>query len=72
LGKVLQAGVTLAGGLLPSIRNEYFRIGHMGAVTLGDVVVTIGAIETALSGCGYKFTPGIGIEAARRSGKNLL
>ena len=35
LGRVLQSGVTLAGGLLPTIRNEYFRIGHMGAVTPG-------------------------------------
>jgi alanine-glyoxylate transaminase/serine-glyoxylate transaminase/serine-pyruvate transaminase len=71
LGNVLEAGVTLAGGLLPSIRAEYFRIGHMGAVTLGDVVATIGAIETALAGCGYKFTPGIGVEAAQRSARNL-
>ncbi len=64
LSRVLQAGVTLAGGLHPAIRNEYFRIGHMGAVTLGDVVATLGAIETALAGCGYVFTPNIGVEAA--------
>jgi alanine-glyoxylate transaminase/serine-glyoxylate transaminase/serine-pyruvate transaminase len=69
LGKVLQAGVTLAGGLLPSIRTEYFRIGHMGAVTLGDVVATLGAIETALAGCGYEFTPNAGVEATQAAGK---
>jgi alanine-glyoxylate transaminase/serine-glyoxylate transaminase/serine-pyruvate transaminase len=69
LDKVLQAGVTLAGGLLPSIHGEYFRIGHMGAVTMGDVIATLGAIETALAGCGYEFTPGIGIEAAKAAGK---
>ncbi len=69
LGRVLQAGVTLAGGLLPAIRNEYFRIGHMGAVTLGDVVATLGAIESALEGCGYQFTPNAGIEAAQAAGK---
>jgi alanine-glyoxylate transaminase/serine-glyoxylate transaminase/serine-pyruvate transaminase len=72
LAKVLQAGVTLAGGLLSSIRSEYFRIGHMGAVTLGDVLATISAIETALLGCGYEFTPGIGVEAARSQGKKPL
>ena len=60
-----KAGVTLAGGLLPSIRNEYFRIGHMGAVTLADVLATISAIESSLSDCGYKFSPNAGIEAAR-------
>ena len=69
LGRVLQAGVTLAGGLLPAIRSEYFRIGHMGAVTLGDVVATLGAIETALAGCGYEFTPNIGVDAAQEAGK---
>ncbi|MFZ2096646.1 MAG: alanine--glyoxylate aminotransferase family protein [Anaerolineales bacterium] len=69
LGRVLQSGVTLAGGLLPAIRNEYFRIGHMGAVTLGDVLGTISAIESALAGCGYVFTPNIGVEAAETAWK---
>lgn len=69
LQRVLQAGVTLAGGLLPSIRGEYFRIGHMGAVTQGDIVATISAIETALAGCGYPFTPNIGIEAAQAAAR---
>jgi alanine-glyoxylate transaminase/serine-glyoxylate transaminase/serine-pyruvate transaminase len=69
LSRVLQAGVTLAGGLLPSMRGEYFRIGHMGAVTLGDVMATLGAIETALAGCGYEFTHGIGVEAAQAAAK---
>jgi alanine-glyoxylate transaminase/serine-glyoxylate transaminase/serine-pyruvate transaminase len=72
LSRVLQAGVTLAGGLLPAIRNEYFRIGHMGAVTLGDVLATISAIESALAGCGYVFTPNIGVEAAEATWKATL
>ncbi len=69
LARVLQAGVTLAGGLLPAIRGEYFRIGHMGAATLSDIVATLAAIETALAGCGYQFTPNIGVEAAQAAGK---
>ena len=69
LSRVLEAGVTLAGGLLPAIRSEYFRIGHMGAVTLGDVVATMSAIETALASCDYEFTPNIGVEAVMASGK---
>ena len=69
LAGALKAGVTLAGGLLPSIRNEYFRIGHMGAVTLADVLATIGAIESALEACGYKFTRNAGVEAARAEAK---
>jgi len=69
LVRVLQSGVTLAGGLLPAIRSEYFRIGHMGAVTPGDVLATISAIETALSSCGYEFTPNTGVEAAQAAAR---
>ncbi len=69
LARVLQKGVTLAGGLHPAIRAEYFRIGHMGSVTLSDVLATLSAIEDALAGCGYGFTPGVGVEAARDAGR---
>jgi alanine-glyoxylate transaminase / serine-glyoxylate transaminase / serine-pyruvate transaminase len=72
LNGVSQAGVTLAGGLLPAIRGEYFRIGHMGAVTLADVLATISAIETSLAGCGYAFTPGTGVAAAQVAGRASL
>ncbi len=63
---VSKAGVTLAGGLHPDIKSEYFRIGHMGVVNQNDVLATIGAIESGLSACGYKFEPGIGLAAAQR------
>ena len=61
------AVLTLAGGLHPAIRAEYFRIGHMGAVSQGDILATLGAIETALAGCGYAFTPGAGVAAAMQA-----
>ncbi len=64
LARVGKAGVTLAGGLHPAIRAEYFRIGHMGAASLGDIFATIGAIETALASCGYAFQHGAGVAAA--------
>ena len=67
LPQVSQAGVTLAGGLHAAIKNEYFRIGHMGAVSLGDALATIGAIETALAACGYAFQPGAGLAAAQKA-----
>jgi len=63
---VSRVGVTLAGGLHPEIKNEYFRIGHMGAVNQNDVLATIGAIESGLSACGYKFETGAGLAAAQR------
>jgi alanine-glyoxylate transaminase / serine-glyoxylate transaminase / serine-pyruvate transaminase len=66
LGEVARAGVTLAGGLHPAIRAEYFRIGHMGAVKQNDILATVGAIETALTACGYTFQAGEGTAAALR------
>ena len=65
LPKVQKAGAILAGGLHPAIRAEYFRIGHMGPTNSGDVLATIGAIETALAQCGYAFTSGAGVAAAQ-------
>jgi alanine-glyoxylate transaminase/serine-glyoxylate transaminase/serine-pyruvate transaminase len=72
LRRVLESGVTLAGGLLPTISGEYFRIGHMGAVTPGDILATIIAIESALAGCGYKFTPNAGVEAAQGAARMMI
>lgn len=63
---ISKAGVTLAGGLHAEIKNEYFRIGHMGAVNQGDVLATLGAIETGLAACGYKFQTGAGLAAAQK------
>ena len=56
--------MTLAGGLHPVNKAEYFRIGHMGPTNIGDMLATIGAIETALAQCGYGFTSGAGVAAA--------
>ncbi len=55
-------GVILAGGLHPACRAEYFRIGHMGAVTLGDLLATLGAVEQGLVECGYT-PPASGVAA---------
>ena len=65
LGRVRAAGAILAGGLYPSIRTEYFRIGHMGAVDRSDVLVTLGALETGLRQSGYAVEPGIALAAAQ-------
>ena len=68
LPPIRQAGVVLAGGLHPEIKQEYFRIGHMGAVSANDLLATVGAIESGLIACGYEaFTPGDGVAAAMAS-----
>lgn len=65
LGYVAQAGVILAGGLHPAIKERYFRVGHMGAVSPADIVSTVGAIEQGLAYMGYRFSPGAGLAAAQ-------
>ncbi len=45
--------VILAGGLLPEMKDKYFRAGHMGAVTNGDILTTVASVERALRECGH-------------------
>ncbi len=56
--------VTVAPGLLPEMKSEYFRVGHMGSVNNADVMSTLGAIESALTMCGYRYEQGSGLKAA--------
>jgi alanine-glyoxylate transaminase/serine-glyoxylate transaminase/serine-pyruvate transaminase len=48
LGKVGQNGVIIAGGLLPSHKTLYFRVGHMGIVSHEHIDRTVAAIKAAL------------------------
>ena len=66
LGRVKANGVVLAAGLLPDIKAQYFRVGHMGAVTAGDILATLAAIEKALSECGYPVERGWGVSEAQK------
>jgi len=65
LPRIKAAGAILAGGLHPEIKASYFRIGHMGAVKPGDILATIGAVESGLAACGYRLEPGTGVAAAQ-------
>ncbi len=65
LGYIKQSGVILAGGLHPAIKDRYFRVGHMGAVSASDILATVGAIESGLLRAGYRFDPGAGLAAAQ-------
>jgi alanine-glyoxylate transaminase/serine-glyoxylate transaminase/serine-pyruvate transaminase len=65
LGHINRAGVIVAGGLLPPIKTQYFRVGHMGAVTAADILVTVGAIERGLVEVGYRFELGAALAAAQ-------
>lgn len=61
---VAEEGVLVAGGLHPEIRDEYFRVGHMGVCNPSDIVATLSALERALTRKGYVFDLGAGVAAA--------
>src|SRR6266702_2272781 len=60
VGRARAEGVLIAGGLHPQARAKYFRIGHMGAMTAGDVLAAVGALERALAASGHGLTLGAG------------
>ena len=57
-------GVILADGLGP-IAGRIFRIGHLGSVTLPEILDTIGVLEEVLIGFGRPVQPGVGVGAAQ-------
>lgn len=60
-------GVIVAGGLHPDFKAKYFRVGHMGAVTVSDIAATINAIELTLKESNYPFEFGKGISAFQKA-----
>lgn len=48
LKSVGENGVIVAGGLLPSLKTKYFRVGHMGIVSEAHIDKTVDAIKAAL------------------------
>ncbi|OLY82253.1 Alanine-glyoxylate aminotransferase 1 [Smittium mucronatum] len=56
--KMLNRGITIAGGIIKGRSTEYFRIGHMGISAthpeLGYVERTFEALMDSLAECGYK------------------
>ena len=66
LPAIKKAGVIVAGGLHPTIKTQYFRVGHMGAVRPSDILATLGALESALAASGYVFESGVSLVAASR------
>ncbi len=56
--KIMESDVIIAGGLLPEIKNKYFRVGHMGAVSANDLLAVLGALERVLLELGHCFEAG--------------
>jgi alanine-glyoxylate transaminase/serine-glyoxylate transaminase/serine-pyruvate transaminase len=65
VGRARAEGVALAGGLHPSAKARYFRVGHMGSTRAAEVLATVGAVERALMASGHRLDPGAGLAAAQ-------
>jgi aspartate aminotransferase-like enzyme len=48
-------------------KDVSFRIGHMGAYDMADILAVVGALEDALAFAGNAVEPGAGVAAARRA-----
>ncbi|HEU4753697.1 MAG TPA: alanine--glyoxylate aminotransferase family protein, partial [Armatimonadota bacterium] len=57
-------GVVIAGGQGP-IKDQIFRLGHLGYVDDNDVIAMIGALELTLRELGFHVQPGQGVAAAQ-------
>jgi aspartate aminotransferase-like enzyme len=69
INKELRArGLVLAGGQ-GKMKGRIFRIGHLGDVSVGDIVRAIEVLEEGASAAGLSTEQGVGPAAARRAGE---
>ena len=56
LARIKHHGAIVAGGLHPSCKTKYFRVGHMGETVRRhkDLLRTVAAVASGLSDVGYK------------------
>jgi len=59
---MIAEGVIVAGAL-GAYAGKAFRIGHMGNITINDMVVLLSAIERSLGACGADVQPGAAVGA---------
>jgi aspartate aminotransferase-like enzyme len=65
-GAVKAEGVVLAGGQGP-LTGQIFRLGHLGSVTLGEILDAIGVLEEVSIRFERDVRPGAGIAAAQQA-----
>ena len=63
-GEVKRQGVVLAGGQ-GKLAGQVFRLGHLGSVTLDEILGAISALEIASLAIGRDVEPGRGVAAAQ-------
>jgi aspartate aminotransferase-like enzyme len=69
LNRELRArGLVLAGGQ-GALNGKIFRIGHLGDVSVSDIIRAIEVLEQGAIALGIDIKPGVGPAAARRAGE---
>ncbi|MFB0557991.1 MAG: alanine--glyoxylate aminotransferase family protein, partial [Candidatus Bathyarchaeia archaeon] len=61
----IKYGVIIAGGL-GKLGGRTVRVGHMGNVTINDLVATMSALEMSLLELGHDMEPGAGLSVAEK------
>ena len=64
-------GVVLAGGQGP-LAGQIFRLGHLGSVTLGEILDAIGVLEQVSIRFERQVQPGAGIAAAQSAALDMM
>ncbi len=59
-------GLVLAGGQ-GQLTGKIFRVGHLGSVTVEEIIAAIATLEAALLAAGRDIEPGSGVAAAQRA-----
>ena len=70
-GAVKGEGVVLAGGQGP-LAGQIFRVGHLGSVTLGEILDAIGVLEQVSIRFERRVQPGAGIAAAQTAALEIM
>jgi aspartate aminotransferase-like enzyme len=65
-GELKARQVILAGGQ-GKLKGKIFRVGHLGAVNLDDILGAIGVMEEVALGLGRPVEPGSAVGAAQRA-----
>jgi aspartate aminotransferase-like enzyme len=68
----LKARKLVVAGGQAKLNGLVFRIGHLGTVTLDEILACIGVIEEGLLAVGRPIVPGTGVAAAQRAGLESL
>jgi len=61
-----RGGLVLAGGQA-KLTGKIFRVGHLGSVTIEEIIAAMATLEAALIGAGRDVEPGAGVAAAQRA-----